>query len=747
MDTERISHYKLIEKIGKGGMGVVWRARDTGPLDREVALKFLPVEAASDPARRERFFREAKAASALNHPNIVTIYEISSAGDQLFIAMELVRGQSLASLLRKHKPLAPSLTADYAVQIFEGLAAAHRAGIVHRDMKPSNVMVTHEGLIKILDFGLAKLAAPAAESESEPDALQEPLTTPGAVMGTVPYMSPEQVSGDTVGPRSDVFSAGVILYEMLSGRRPFHGASKTETMSAVLSADPPPLLSDDLPEPLVEITTRCLQKKQHDRYPDAGQVAGQLRSLDRATWQSPLFDLSTVTMPVRTLVQRAGNRRLLAASLLALAVAMGTYLVVRARPEWLFGKTVDPAHSAPAVLTTAEALQRSQAYLQRYDRKGNVDRAIETLEPAARRDSSNAALHAALGEAYFRKYGQTSDKKWLEKATESGGKAVAANADLAVGHVTLAMTMIAAGRLQEATTEFERARDLNPLSGQAYLGLAQLSKGSEAEQMLLKAVEYSPGDWVPLTHLATFYSKAARYDENIATLRHALQLAPDNVDIMVYLAAGLHLRDQYEEAANILQRALALDSTNTLAWNTLGAIRYFQGHYLDAVRANEKAVELAPLRYLNWGNLGDAYHQVPGMKAKAAEAYQNAIGLVRKRLAVAPNDSLRTILSVYLAKSGDRAGALAELALTDQTHTRDMRELFRAAVVYELTADRVKALDALTRAIRAGYSMREVTHEPELAALRSDPRFLRIASAAVRNAKPQASSPAYPKAQ
>ncbi|MBK5293495.1 MAG: protein kinase [Acidobacteriia bacterium] len=742
MVSDTISHYKLIEKIGKGGMGVVWKARDT-LLDREVALKFLPEATASDPSRRERFFREAKAASALNHPNIVTIYEINSADGCLFIAMELVRGRSLSGLLRKRKRLMPGVAADYAVQLCDGLGAAHRAGIVHRDIKPSNVMVTHEGLIKILDFGLAKLTAPVHEADVHPADFAEPLTVAGTVVGTVPYMSPEQIVGDTVGPRSDVFSFGVVLYEMLSGQRPFQGSSNAETIRALLAADPPSLLSiaADLPEPLVAITQKCLQKRPDARYPDAGEIAAQLRALDRKTWQSPMFDLSTVTMTVRGLLPAPTRKRhvlLAAATVLALALALvGGYL------RWPIRKDAVPTHPVAAHLTTADALQRAQAYLQRYDRKGNVDRAIATLEPASGRDASNAALHAALGEAYVRKYAQTSDKNWLKKATESGRKAVAVNTDLAAGHVALAMAMSASGRPKEAAGEFERARDLNPLSGPAHLGLAKLRSGQEAERLYQKAVQYSPDDWIPLTELAGFYSRAARYDENIATLRHALQLAPDNVYVMAFLAAGLHLRDQYEEAADVLQHALALDPAYASAWTNLGTARYFQGRYLDAVRAMERAVELAPGRYLYWGNLGDTYRRVAGMEGKAAEAYKQAIRLVRERLAVTPDDFLRSSLAVYLAKSGDETGALSELAQVDQAQNSDMRTLFKASLVYELTQDRDKALKALARAIRAGYSMREVTNEPELAALRRDARYAAIASAAVRNVKQPAGTPAF----
>jgi len=540
-----------------------------------------------------------------------------------------------------------------------------------------------------------------------------------------------------VGPRSDVFSAGIVLYEMLSGRRPFQGASNAEIMRALISTDPPPLLSvaADLPEPLARITHKCLQKRPEARYGDAGEVALELRALDARSWPRPQFDLTTATGagtgPELVPSPLPKRRRLPAgAALMVLAAALLAGYI------WWPGKDAGPPRPSAVALTPAEALPRAQAYLQRYDRKGNVDRAIATLEPALQRDGSSAALHAAVAEAYVRKYFETPDKQWLQKALESGRQAVAATDDLAAGHVAFGMALAASGKNHEAAGQFERARDLNPLSGGAHLGLAKLRSGREAEQLYQNAVQYSPGEWDPLNGLATFYYRDARYDESVATWRRALQLAPDNVLAMGYLAAGLNMKGQYAEAADTIQDALALDPTSAPIWANLGTTRYFQGRYLEAVRALEEAVKLAPERYSYWGNLGDSYRWAKGLQGeKAGEAYQRAIRLVRERLAEAPNDRLRSSLAVYLAKSGDRAGTLAELAQLEQARESDTATLFKAALAYELVQDRDKALATLERAIRAGHSRLEVANEPELRALRSDPRYARIASAAARKKK------------
>jgi serine/threonine-protein kinase len=541
-------------------------------------------------------------------------------------------------------------------------------------------------------------------------------------------MSPEQAAGQAVGPRSDVFSTGVVLYEMLSGQRPFQGSSNIEILRALLSVEPTPLTSlvEEVPEPLARITHQCLQKNPEARYSDGGEVAALLRGLDRGSWPRP-FSERTTSVSERPVSARFQRRRSWLAGAVVLLVIVGLlagYELLRRRRE------MAASRSTAVILSPAEAVQRAQPYLQRYDRKGNAERAIAILEPAVRPDRSSAVVHATLAEAYLRKYGETPDKQWLKKALESGRQAVTANEDLAAAHVALGMALAAGGQSAEAAARFERARDLNPLSGPAHLGLARLASGPAAEQLYRKAVQYSPGEWEPLNAMAAHHYRDARYDDAAAAWRQALQLAPDNVPVMVYLAAGYHMKGQYAEAADTLQRALELDASSASTWANLGTARYFQGRYGEAVRATEKAVQLAPDRYLYWGNLGDSYRWTKGLESKAAAMYQTAIRLARERLAVAPNERLRSSLAVYLAKSGDAAGALAELAQLEPARPTDKGTLFKAAVVYELANDRDRALDSLAGAIRGGYSMHEITNEPELAALRSDPRYPRIARAA-----------------
>ena len=272
------SHYRVVEKLGHGGMGVVWKARDT-TLDRFVALKLLPAAAISDPESKRRFVQEARAASALNHPNIITVYEIGQADGADFIAMEFVAGKTLDQLIqRKGLRLADAL--DYAIQVAEALAAAHAAGIVHRDLKPGNLMVNESGVVKVLDFGLAKAAGRANIERTETIA-EAPETASGVIVGTMSYMSPEQAEGKKVDARSDIFSFGAVLYEMLTGRRAFSGSSMLSILSAILRDEPRPVaeIIQGVPRELDRIVRRCLCKDPGRRYQHAGDVKIDLQQV------------------------------------------------------------------------------------------------------------------------------------------------------------------------------------------------------------------------------------------------------------------------------------------------------------------------------------------------------------------------------------------------------------------------------------------------------------------------------------
>jgi serine/threonine protein kinase len=293
----RLGSYEITSLLGSGAMGEVYRAKDL-KLGRDVAIKVLREELASDPDRLRRFEQEARSASALNHPNIITIHDIGKHEATPYIAMEFVEGKTLRELLSEG-PLPSDKLLRYAIQTGEGLAKAHSAGIVHRDLKPENLMVTSDGYVKILDFGLAKLRIPTSETDSEAATMtrlrqgygEASPTGAGVILGTVGYMSPEQAKGQAADPRSDQFSFGTILYEMATGRRAFKRETSIQTLSAIIEREPESL---DMLEPQLQaIVTRCLSKLPDDRYESTRDLVRELASVDTTALAGPRAPVSS----------------------------------------------------------------------------------------------------------------------------------------------------------------------------------------------------------------------------------------------------------------------------------------------------------------------------------------------------------------------------------------------------------------------------------------------------------------------
>jgi eukaryotic-like serine/threonine-protein kinase len=292
----KLGRYEIRSKIGEGGMGEVYRARDT-ELGRDVAVKVLPSSFSTDTDRLQRFRQEACAASALNHPNILIVHDIGAHDDSPYVVSELLEGETLRRRIAG-TPLGQRRAIDYALQIANGLAAAHEKGIVHRDLKPDNIFVTNDGRVKILDFGLAKLTQLDGNQPQTDIPTRRVDTDPGVVLGTVGYMSPEQLKGRAVDQRADIFSFGAILYEMLSGRRAFHGESAAETMSAILKEEPPDLseTNKSVSPALERLVNHCLEKNPAARFHSARDLAFALEALNGGSATSS----ETVAIPIKS---------------------------------------------------------------------------------------------------------------------------------------------------------------------------------------------------------------------------------------------------------------------------------------------------------------------------------------------------------------------------------------------------------------------------------------------------------------
>jgi eukaryotic-like serine/threonine-protein kinase len=721
-----LSHYRITSKLGEGGMGVVYKALDTS-LERPVALKVLPPDKVQNQELLQRFRREAKAASALNHPNLVTIYEIGEDAGVHFMAMECVEGETLFQTLRRGR-LSLAEAINYTSQIADAMAKAHAAGIVHRDLKPGNVMITPDGLVKVLDFGLARLQSIAQDTTGP--ASTAFMTRAGTVMGTIAYMSPEQARGEEVDHRSDIFSLGVILFEMLAGTLPFAGATEMALLHNLHFKPPSDLaaLRPELSPQIVRIVGKALEKDPAQRYQSMKELRQELRQFQDQTsagtqvWQPSSLQSATIVTGRR---KRLG---LLVALGMPVLLVLGYLSLPKPKPDT---KAAASRAAKPIPQNAQELYKEARALLDRFDRPTNLDRSIELLNKAVELEPEYALAYATLAEAYRYKSRNSSDPQIRVLLQQNADRAVQLNEDLAAAHVAKALAALDdAKRDVEAEKSLRKALDLDPKSATAHrlLGILNLNTKdlAKAEASFRRSVELNPKDWMPLLDLGSLYYRQASYSKAAETWEKARELSPDNLRVLPNLAAAYHMQDRYEDAASTLQRAIEVQPAPQLYAN-LGTLRFFQGKYAEAASAFEKAVEKTPNRYNYWGNLADAYRWSPGLKGKAPDAYRRAIQLLNEQIALKPGDpDLRSTLALYQSKLGDKAVALKELRVVEADPSKSSAVLFRMAVAYELSGKREEALRALEASIKAGYADREIRNEPELMNLRSDVRYHRM---------------------
>lgn len=850
-----ISHYRILEKIGEGGMGVVYKAEDLR-LKRPVALKFLS-EKKLDEAQRKRFLREAQASANLDHPNICTIYEVDEIDGQVFLAMAYVEGETLAERISSG-PLEVEQAVRLTAEVAEALAVAHEHGVVHRDIKAGNVMVGKQGAARVLDFGLAQLG----EDQSR-------ITKTGATVGTAAYMSPEQAQGEPVDARTDVWSTGVLLYELLAGHLPFRGEYELAVMYNIVHEATPDLTAarPEVPRELDDVFARALEKEPADRYATAKELAEDLRAvlaiMDGAnastqatipvvrasatkraitarrerSWAATLFvalavvaglawfwfsggaarfgvglpdQIHLAVLPFENVGDSAvdaafagGLVETLSGKLTELEQFQGNELLVVPSSEVRAQRVTSVSEARDAFginLAITGSLQRNgdrirltanlvdapnlrqlrsatldlgpteiaslqdgviqkvvglleleldvdarQAlseggtaqpkayenyltgvgYLQRYDREGNVDLAITSLDRAVEIDPDYAPAYAALSEAYWQKFNQTGEREWADRSVASAEKAVALNEHLAVSRLRLGDAYRRTGKLDEAVTEFEAALALDPLSGEARGGLAWIYRLrgdlDRAEALHREQVEVRPDDWKSFVDLGVFLERTARPQEALEVYQRARELAPDNPLVHNYLSGVYFSLGRVPEARSSIQRAIEI-RPSAGALNQLGFLEFFDGRYEESRQAFAEAVRLQPKNYLRWGNLADARRWAPGYAEDAPEAYAKAIELAERRIAMGAADWVTfAFLAQYHAKSGDFQQAWKALERAPDSSKEVAYMLFTAATVKEIEGDRAGALHYLEKALEAGHSVWEATVDPEFAELRESP--------------------------
>jgi eukaryotic-like serine/threonine-protein kinase len=716
-----ISHYEIVGKIGAGGMGEVFEARDT-LLHRTVALKVLPAGKVADPERRARFLTEARTASSLNHPFIVTIHDVVTTDDGAFcLVMERVRGRPLSEAIPAGGlPLETVLR--FARQGADALAAAHAAGIVHRDLKPGNVMVTDRGDIKVLDFGLAKLM-PGAASAPDPT-ITSGGTQLGALLGTPDYMSPEQAKGEPVDHRTDIFSFGMLVFEMLSGRRPFGGADRIAALHALVSQPAPRVsaMRAGLPASIDRLVDRLLAKDRAERYQSFADVLDDLRRIEAGESVSPAPRPAT---PAERAIGRRG-RSFGLAGLAVAAVLVGGFLIVS--PRWR-GAGEPTAAEAPLPVTAADFVRQGDRLLQRYDRDGHVDQAMTAYQSAVGLQPDHAPAFSGLAIANWRRFRETRDRIWLEHAEGNARQAIQRDPLLASGHAALGLALTAGGALDDAATSLAEALKLDPTNADAIRGLGDLAardrRFDEAERHYVAAIAARPDDPELPGVLGGLYYRLGRTDEASSAFERAVALADDNYIAHKNLGAVRHMQGRFADAAGSLQRAVELKPEASVYTN-LGTLYYYQGLYPQAITALERSLALRANDFRTWGNLGDALRRTADGGARAVESYRRAVQLASAEMEAAPTADTRALRALYRARAGDHDDARSDLEQLAGIKELAAESLYVKALAREALGERAAAVETLRLAIGAGHSVDELERDPELTELRADPAYHRM---------------------
>ncbi|MBV6320925.1 protein kinase domain-containing protein [Duganella violaceipulchra] len=701
-----VGRYQLRARLGQGGFGEVFEAWDA-QLQRSVALKRLRGPAGLIGA--ERLMAEARLAASLRHRAFVHIYTLEEQDAVQSIVMELVQGDTVRASADA-RPLAAASALDIVGQVAAAMAEAHASGLVHGDLKPSNLMLEPGGQVRILDFGLARQIDPLATQSLQP----------GDQEGTIAYMAPERLQGAAPDQASDIYALGIILYELLTGARPFASLRGQALALAQLhsSSEQWPFPAA-MPMPLRALVLAMTAREPARRLPDMRAVQAAIGGLAGAPPGPPL-------PPLLAARRGAAPRGWLRRARLPLAMAAGALLCAAAVLLWL---PADWRTRDWAPYSEARAMQAGLDGLRRSDRDGALEAALAQFERVLEHQPRHAGAAAGASIAHSLRYiGDGRDEAWRIKAEASAQLALQEDEQLALAHAARAWAAALRGDTGAALAAAQRALALDPgelFALQIKISVLQrLQRYDEAGQTIAEALARHPRERLFSDLLGTQAFQRGQYAEAERAFRSSLAQEPDAVFAYANLSAALLRQDRSDEALQVLQQGLQVRASGIL-YSNLGTTLFARGDYVGAAAAYQRAVSAArggPNDFLRWANLADALRWIPGRQQASRQAYRRAVDLLAPMLERRKDDAaFLSRMGLYVAHLESPRAALdwVARAVAAAPDSPDVR--FRAAVASELAGARAAAIGHLLRARELGYPARLIETEPDLVALRRDP--------------------------